>query len=167
MHLKLSRKRQLLFCLNIDNKSEHATLPVPKYSALQAASGGYRITAGITTCFTGEKEQLSCRPYRDGCWGWVRLPEDYPLGYGDETQAILEAFAERIRCPEAHRSSQPNGNLEEASPIPGLHNPPPGSVDPIQPPDFTRSLQSENIKNTINAIFSLTRIPSYATILFV
>ena len=48
---------------------------------------------------------------RNECWGWVGLPEDYPLGYGEKTQAILEAFAERIRCPEASRSSQPNGNL--------------------------------------------------------
>ena len=49
---------------------------------------------------------------------------------------ILEAFAERIRCPEASRSSQPNGNLEEAPPIPGSHNLPTGSVVSPSTPDF-------------------------------
>ena len=66
------------------------------------------------------------------------LPEDYPLGYGEKTQAILEAFAERIRCPEASRSSKPNGNLEEAPPIPGLHNLTPGSVGFHTNPDLAR-----------------------------
>ena len=69
---------------------------------------GNRYTASVGTEFVniaGSKEQLSCRLKRNGYRGWVGLPEDYPLGYGEKTQAILEAFAERIRCPEASRSS--------------------------------------------------------------
>ena len=57
------------------------------------------------------------------------LPEKSIYAVEMRLKSILEAVAERIGCFEAHRSSWPNGNLEEAPPNPGSHYLSTGSVD--------------------------------------